>query len=636
MSNETIIKAAPPDALLPARRSPGDAGRLTASAARCAAARSACAYLAALLASLVALAVTTQLWRLDLSIPFCNEQDSFLYHVWVRSIVDHGWYLTNPRLAAPAGLRMHDFPMADNLHFGALKLLSLIDDRWPVIVNVYYLLTFPLATLTALFSLRQLGIRGLSALAVSLLYAFLPYHWMRNEWHLFLAAYYLVPPAILVALWISMGQLGEPVGKETPSLARQRRRRFWLSVLVCLLQAGAGVYYAFFACFLFVTAGIAASCRTRRGSAWRLAILFSMITGLGVAANTLPSMIYWWREGVNRQVARRSVSESEVYGLKLVPLLLPVGFHNCPPLAKLRARYDRSSINPNASAAAPLGAVGSAGFLGLLGWQLFAPMRRRRTALVDALAMMNMATFLLGTVGGFGMLFSLLISPQFRAYNRVSVFIAFFSLAAVALWLERWERRWPGPRWRLTFGALLGAAVFAALCDQSPQAARPSVELEAVRRRQFEIDAAFANRMEALLPAGAAVYQLPYTSFPESPPVEKMADYEHFRPYLHSKSLRFSYGSVRGRDLDRWHQTIQDLPTDELVKTLRQTGFSGIYIDRRGYADRAQSLEAKLAECLGEQPLVSAGGDQSFFVLSRSTSHGPGGTSPAAGRLPCR
>lgn len=618
MPSKTFIGAAPPKLQsVPEPRLPRNAEHHARSSTSRETAPRIGVYLATLLASLIVLAPVTQLWRLDLSIPFSYREDSFLFHVWARSIADHGWYLTNPQLAAPSGLHMHDFPMADNLHFGLLKLLSLIDPRWPVIVNVYYLLTFPLATLSTLFALRQLGIRGLSAVAASLLYTFLPYHWIRGEGHLFLAAYYLVPLSTLVAIWIYLGRLSQPADGETAVLKVERHRRFWLSLLICLLQTSAGIYYAFFSCFLFVVAGAAAACRVRSGRVWRLVLLLAGMTALGVALNTLPSMIYWCREGTNRHVGHRAVYESEIYGLKLAPMLLPVGFHNCPPLAKLRARYDRSSIYFNESASGALGAVASAGCLGLLGWHLFATVRTRRQPLIDALATMNMSLVLFGTVGGFGMLFSLLISPQIRALNRVSIFIAFLSLTAVSLWLQNLEQRWHGPRRRVVFCALLFAAVALAIWDQSPAALRPGLACEAVQRSQFETDAAFVSRMEELLPEGAAVYQLPYASFPESPPVEKMGGYEHFRPYLHAKSLRFSHGSMRGRADDRWHQEICDLPMEKWLNAIAQAGFSGIYIDRRGYADRAEHLEANLAALIGEVPLVSDSGEQSFFALSR-------------------
>jgi hypothetical protein len=46
--------------------------------------------------------------------------------------------------------------------------------------------------------------------------------------------------------------------------------------------------------------------------------------------------------------------------------------------------------------------------------------------------------------------------------------------------------------------------------------------------------------------------------------------------------------------------------------------FSGIYIDRYGYADRGANIEAQLAQLLGEEPLVSGDGRHSFFLLEPS------------------
>lgn len=588
------------------------------------AARSTACYVAAALACLLILSLLTQLWRLDLSVPFVYRDDSFLFQVWTRSIIDQGWYLNDPRLAAPFGAEMHDFPMADNLHFGLLKLLAYFDPRWPVVVNLYFLLTFPFVTLSSLFALRQLGIKGGPALVASLLYTFLPYHWFRGEGHLFLAAYYIVPLSILVAIWIYLetfrdGDFSGRVGTAHQEFKRgprsSARGKLLLSLLVCVLQASAGIYYAFFACFLFAVAGAAACCRARSLRPSGLVLLLLTVTSLGVVANTAPSLAYMLRHGGNRDVARRAVYESEIYGLKLAPLVLPVEFHDLPPLAKLRARYDRSSTYFNESASGTLGVIGGAAFVGLLGWSLFARAAARRQPLIDGLAAMNLALVLLGTVGGFGMLFSLLINPQIRAYNRVSVFIAFVCLAAVAVALQWLQLRCATARSRTVFYAFLVLTLAFGVLDQSPAALRPGPAWEALNRGQFEADAEFVKHVEANVPEGAAVYELPYASFPESPAVHKMDAYEHFRPYLHARSLRFSHGAMRGRDADQWHHSLQELPVVEMLDKVADAGFAGIYIDRRGYADEAAQLEAELASRLG-QPLISRDARQSFFVLT--------------------
>ncbi len=89
-----------------------------------------------------------------------------------------------------------------------------------------------------------------------------------------------------------------------------------------------------------------------------------------------------------------------------------------------------------------LGLVGTLGFLGLLGL-LFAPVggERSRTGqtLLNA-SRLALAAVLLGTIGGFSSLFSLLISPEIRAWTRLTPFIAFFSLTAVAMVMDSISR----------------------------------------------------------------------------------------------------------------------------------------------------------------------------------------------------
>jgi hypothetical protein len=90
------------------------------------------------------------------------------------------------------------------------------------------------------------------------------------------------------------------------------------------------------------------------------------------------------------------------------------------------------------------------------------------------------------------------------------------------------------------------------------------------------------------------VFQLPVMAFPEAPPAHQLNDYEHFRPYLATHSLRFSYGSLKGRSRGRWQRDAETLPTSEFVKKLERYGFAAVYFSRRGYADGGEKLLADL------------------------------------------
>ena len=91
-----------------------------------------------------------------------------------------------------------------------------------------------------------------------------------------------------------------------------------------------------------------------------------------------------------------------------------------------------------------------------------------------------------------------------------------------------------------------------------------------------------------------------------------MTAYDHGRPYLHSKTLRWSYGAMKGRFADAWQKAAVDRPTPDMLRTLAVAGFSGVYVDRAGYDDRGVAIETVLRQETGPPPLSSE--DHRFAV----------------------
>ena len=124
-------------------------------------------FLAAAL-SLLLFGLITHAWHLTLSIPFFYSWDSVFSGALVKSVLDTGWYVTNPYIGAPDGFNLADFPMADHLHYFAVKILSSFIHHYAVVMNIFYILTFPIVTVTALFVFKQLKLRYPFALTASL------------------------------------------------------------------------------------------------------------------------------------------------------------------------------------------------------------------------------------------------------------------------------------------------------------------------------------------------------------------------------------------------------------------------------------------------------------------------------------
>ena len=555
-------------------------------------------YIMAAILSALILCFLLKLWRADLHVPFHYNGDALLHSMFIKGIVDNGWYWKNPTLGAPNGLEMYDFPAVDNSAAIIIALIGLFTDHPFLVLNIFYLLTYPLVTISALYVFRRLNVSYPIALFGSLLYTFLPYHFMRGESHLFLSAYYFIPLVVLVLVWVASDRLG----------LNLRNPKLILSIVICVVAGSNSVYYPFFACFLLLVAGMSAAVVRRNLRALAPAVLLVVVIFGVVVINLAPSLVYIYRHG-NARVAERSLAGPEIYSLKISQLLLPITEHRVGRLNQLKNLYNQNT-NVTESDAAALGFVGSIGFLVLLAQLFFR--RSERNALLADLSILNLFAVLLATIGGFGSLFALFVSPAIRSYNRISVFIAFFSLLAVAICLEWfYETRVKPGLPRIVFYVALGFVLMAALLDQSSRGYVPQYQQI---KSEFQSDAKLVGTIDTSLSHGAMVFQLPYVPFPEHPQVNKMVDYDHLRGYLHSDDLRWSYGAMKNRAGDLWLKQVAALPVEEMCQSLAFAGFSGVYIDRNGYdGDSLALLESQLRGVLQTEPIVSENGRLVFY-----------------------
>lgn len=598
------------------------------------------------MATLVSVLITVwvlKLWRADLGIPFKYSDDGLLTSSAVKGIIDNGWLFHNSYLGAPFGQSLLDYPSADNLHVLAIKFLTLFSGNWALVMNLFFLATFPLTTLTSLFVLRRMEISYPEALLGSLLFTFIPYHLLHGEQHLFLAALYIVPLSCLAILRICSDRpplIRSEAGRERYDFRSLRTLGF---IIVALLTASAGIYYAVFACFLLVVSGIYVAFDRKSLKRLVTAGILAAIIFFGLIVNLSPSIIHIYRDGKNQAVAVRDPVDAELLGTTITQLVLPVTGHRIGFLADLKQKYldgaalvHESHTFANENDWTPLGLIGSAGFLFLLGWLVFARGRYdgRDPAfypLLDTLSVLNISALLLAVIGGFGLLIAMLFSPEIRAYNRIGVYISFFAILTVVLVLGRLRRKYIRTHvgQRLFFVVLL-LLLAGGIFDQTDKSMVPDYN---EIRKAYASDAAFVNKIEAVMPAQAMVFQLPYAPFPENPTIANMPDYHHLTAYLHSHDIRWSYGAMKGRNGDLWLRKVANQPPPEFVKEIVENGFRGVYINRNGYAPGvAVELETAMEDILKEKPVVNDDGSLLFFDLTgyaRGLEQEQGASSPS-------
>jgi phosphoglycerol transferase len=561
-------------------------------------------YTLAAVLSTLALILVLRLWRADLHVPLAYFGDAIYYSALIKTMTETGWILHNDRLGMPLGSDFHDFPSADIFNIFLLKLLSYLIHDPIILFNLFYLATYPLAAISSLFVLKRFGISNATAICLSILYAFIPFHFLSGCGHMFLSSYYMVPLAVMIALWIAMGE-GARVGL--------RNRKAIFSIVFCLILGTSGIfYYPLFACFFLLIAGISAaiSSKNLRPLLTAAALILLVLTSLTISL--LPQIAYLKRNGDVR-AARRTAVEAEIYGLKIAQMILPVTGHRISKLAELKRKYNAAPLSQENDFAS-IGTASTIGFLFLIGWGLFFRLNstERKFQVIDKLGLFNLAAVLLATVGGFGSLFALLISPQIRVYHRICVFIAFFSLFALALFIEMHAKpRFFSKKKNLIFHAFLITITILGLLDQTTDGFIPTYEQDQREERSYR---AFINEIERRMPVHAMIFQLPYMPFPGSPPINQMQDSDHFKAYLLSRTLRWSYGAIKDRPADLWQRQVVTLPVERFIEELCVAGFSGILINRTGYADHGAAIEAQLSSFLGP-PLASDDDKLSFFSL---------------------
>ena len=542
-----------------------------------------------------------RLERVDLKVPIAYVGDALLILPMVQAQHEGGTHWVTERMGAPGRQELYDFPVIDHWHFAAIALIDRAVDHPVVAMNLYYLLSYPLAAVCAMFAGRCLGLSLPAAACLGLLYAFLPYHQIRGFVHYFLSCYYLLPLALVVVVNVALG--------------RVRARRAGWPVVAMLATSAAGAYYAFFVCALLAVAGLYGAVLKRSVQPLGWGALFVGVTFAGGVANHAPSFLAPRDPGRNTAPVERLPEEAEMYGMKLTYLVLPISGHRLTALARWRSAHD-SALRPVKGEAifGTLGGVGVAGLVvGVLA--LFNP-RAVRRRVARAMAALMAAAFLFATVGGVGAVFNDLLTASVRAQARMSVVIAFFAfwLALAPLdrcFWRRWYFRWP---------LFTGLTVLGLLDTTPTDWACPSrIETRVQLEEQYAMDGTFYRGVEARL-GGGTVFQLPFNDYPEGVKQHgtAMGGNDHARGYLHTARTRWSFGAMKGREADRWQREVAAAEVPEMLRRLVFRGFDGLCVDWRSYAPAdAKALAESVRDQLrvGDPTLLHGRGEQSFYDL---------------------
>jgi phosphoglycerol transferase len=550
----------------------------------------------------------------DIRVPFHFSIDTLQALMQSKSTLDNGWWWSNSMLGAPFTFDALAFPANSNVDQAIVWVVGRFIGNPLAAVNVAWMVMVVLSGLTATWCMRKLGASTVSSMVAGTLFALSPYALYRNLGHFWLVIY-LVPFPCTAALLLASG--------------RPPERWFWKGcgglIAGCVLLSFDYVYYPFFACFCIGIAALA-GCLTHRDA--RIlgagAICVALIAS-GTLLNLAPSLYSWSRHGRPIILHDKTPAESEVYGLKIRQLITPLRHHVFAPFRNFAEREAAAQFPlETENVTSRLGLVGTLGFLGLLGL-LFVPgatdrLNNRKTLL--GASQLTIAAVLLATIGGFGSLFALAVSPEIRAYNRICPFIEFFALTAIALAMDS--------LFKTRHGRIVAAVTVLALglIDQRTAGVNVRVAYAGIAAEIPPLET-FVRQLESRLPDRAMVLQLPFRTYLNDEGIARMGTYDHLRLYLVSHKIRWSYPAL-SNDQVRWQQAAARLDPRDLPSRMAAEGFAAMVIDRYGYGDGGFAVIAATIAGASDARILAQNGRYIALDIRRSEAPGPATTALAA------
>ena len=541
-----------------------------------------------------------------------GTQGEFLPFAWKQ--VHH--------LGAPYEANWNDWPMVEDLLVGAFSLLAAAFGLFEGL-NIAAMLGNSLAAVVFYLVARTSACSPRWAFVGALAFGLAPFIFAQQPFHMTCEWIWQIP--LFLPIWRSVAS---PPGLAfgTPAFRR--------AIVVGFVAGLLNPYYTNILCQLTLLGAAVEFYRTRSRPALLAALCVIGAAATAFALMNIDTWTYKFAHGANPDALVREYRWLEIYGLKIKDLVVPPPTHRSAVLAAFSVAH-RQVAPLLDEAASYQGIIGLACLVWLVATAIKATLDGRQ-ANVPLEVWQLLWIVLMFTTGGLNAIIGAMGFTMFRGGSRYAIVILAITLMYAARRLSRIEATdgagkesggnilWPV--------AAVGACLVI-LWDQVPRP--PTAEEKATITRQVAADREFTARMESALPDGAMVFQMPVMQFPESP-APGVPSYDHFRPYLYSRNLRYSFGSMKGREREQWQAAVQgkllenatlDQQAQQIrinvnnarlaVDELRRLGFSAIYINRNGFPDRGKGIEEAMLE-LGytRPPIRNATGDLACFVLS--------------------
>ncbi len=491
------------------------------------------------------------------------------------------------------------------LHKIGLFLCCLFFDSFGKAANFYYFASYIFVALGMYIALRMLQKEAWLAAIGGVIYTFLPYHYLRGERHIYLANYYMVPIACAMIIWL----LDE---------RKERNRKFnFICILICVLMGLTDIYYSVFLAIILFFVFIYNLWNKKSISACFMELTLCGIPFLAIAIENIPYLISWFNHLGNNSNdfvsagAGRTLADLQVYGLRIVQLIYPIPNHRIGLLANFRGNLDQY-LGDDETKMVTLGLLMTVGLVLSVFILLFSNKNDKVTEEIKKYGILNVFIILVANIGGLN-IFVGLISSSIRCYNRMSIFIAAFSLMTIMTILQYVLRKgFSDIRKRAVI--ILGAALMLCLTllDQTPPFSKTDYEYN------WELNyntKKLVEEIDLITEDDASIFMLPIITEGVGEAKNDMRNYEQFWPSVYSDNLCWIQGTQK--EYVGWANALSVMNTEMVLRYLVCEGVEGIWLDENGYDKESfDEIKSNLDEFLGSPILISETGKQYYYSLT--------------------
>jgi hypothetical protein len=479
--------------------------------------------------------------------------------VAIKNLRLEGWFQKNLFVGYPDGQDLSAIPTLDWFHLITLKIISYFIQNDFIIFSIFVLI---INTLTGIF--MYLAARYYINAFYSIIFASIivlsPWRFERFIEHTFLSN--LTPLACSLIIGNLIIKLG--ANKKISSL------NYVYLLSLTIIIATSGMYWILLSTItILIHYSLNFRKIVRRNHIF--AFLYILLISLSYGTNLLS------HDDRVLEFFNRTPYESELYGGKLISLFLPSTNSGIDILAESRQKINSVLLmsfegNPNLPV---IGILGSFLMIFILLSSKSFPKLNMNFYQLRYLIIVWFITLLFFVSSGLGTLFSYYLSPQFRATGRFSIYLVIISTIILLHFVQNLSGKW------IKNIALTGL-IITSFFDLNSDSYRVDTISNSLQIKEIK---SFTSQIESKAERNCKIYQLPYARFPENPKINKLSDYELFLPYLFSNSLIFSYGAVKGADVESVKLRQQVGSEFSNLKALKEYDYCGILVDYNGIED---------------------------------------------------